>query len=123
VETSPLLLAMLAAATVVVAVSGVVLTRSGSPFSSVVLNAHKLVDLALLVTVGVIVFRDARVAPLSRVGLVSTALVAGFQLVTLVSGGVVSALQSAPRGLTWLHRLVSWFALAMTLWWGVLFLA
>ena len=113
---------VLATAIVVVAASGVALTRSGRPFSAVALNVHKLVDLGVLVGVGTIVVRDSRVAPLSQVALTAVALVAGVQLLVLVTGGIVAALTSPPRWVTWAHRLVSWVALAVTAWWAVLFL-
>ena len=113
----------LAAAALVVVASGVMMTRSGPPYSPLVLNVHKLVDLAALVAIGVLVARDAGVAPLSRVAVVAIGVVAALQLVTLVTGGLTSALASQPRSLTWAHRLVSWLALAVTAWWAVLFLA
>jgi hypothetical protein len=40
-----------------------------------------------------------------------------------VSGGVVSAWASAPRWVVWSHRVFSWAALAVTIWWAVLFLS
>lgn len=119
---SPIFVALLGAM-LVVAVSGVALTRSGHPFSAILLNVHKLVDLVILVAVGTVVVRDAGVASLSSIAITATALVASLQLVALISGGVVSARESAPPWVTWTHRVASWIAVLITLWWGVLFLA
>ena len=113
---------VLATAIIVVAASGVALTRSGRPFSAVALNVHKLVDLGVLVGFGAIVVRDSRVAPLSQIALTAVALVGGIQLLVLITGGLTAALASPPRWVTWAHRLASWVALAVTVWWAVLFL-
>jgi hypothetical protein len=118
-SAGPIVLVLLA---VVIVTSGVMLTRSGRPLSGVLLNIHKLVDLALLAGIGVVVFRDAQVAPLSRVAILATVLVAAAQFLGLVSGGVTSAWTSAPHWVVWSHRILSWVALAVTIWWAVLFL-
>jgi hypothetical protein len=118
---SPIMLALVGAVFVVV-FSGLRLTRSGRPFSSGPLNLHKLVDLAVMVGIGAVVFRNVQVAPLSDVALTATGFVAALQLLTLLTGGMVAASKSAPSWITWAHRVLSWPALLMTVWWGVLFL-
>lgn len=113
---------LLLAALVVVGATGLLLAGAEHPFSRGWLSVHKLVDLGVLIGVGVLVARAAGVAPLSRVALTAVGAVAVLQLVTLVSGGVVAAVEPAPRWARWTHRVVSWIAMALTAWWAVLFL-
>ena len=113
----------LGAAAIIVIVSGISLTRDGKPFGTAVLSAHKVVALAAVIAIGVNVYDAARLGPLSRVALTATGLMAILNVTSFVSGGVVSAMDSAPRWVTWLHRIGSWVSLLITAWWAVLFLA
>lgn len=113
----------LGGAALIVIVSGISLTRGGKPFGTAVLSAHKVVALAAVVAIGVAVYDAARLGPLSRVALTATGIVAVLNLTSFVSGGVVSAMDAAPKWVTWLHRIGSWLTLLITAWWAVLFLS
>lgn len=98
----------LAVAAVVVLASGVWLTRAGRPHSGLLLNVHKLVDLAAVVVIGVAAYQAHRAAPLSAMEWSVLAAAAFFVIAAFASGGVVSAMQAPPVAVLWLHRVGSW---------------
>ncbi len=111
----------LALAAAVVFVSGVWMTRAGRPHSGLLLNVHKLVDLAAVVYMGIAFYRayqDARFTPATWMLLAAMALVA---MALFASGGVISAMGSAPVWVVRLHRVGSWIggALAAASVWAV----
>lgn len=120
--SSTVIVVGLAIAAIVVAASGLALTRSGRPFLTAALTLHKLVAFGAAIAIGVIVYDAAAVAPLSRVGATATAFVGAVIVGSFATGGVVSAMTSPPRWVTWAHRIGSWAALLIAAWWGVLFL-
>lgn len=112
----------LVAAAVIIAVTGLMLTRAGRPFSTALLTAHKLVALAAVIVIGVAVFQAAKLAPLSQVAVVATALVGVLAVVAFGTGGAISAIEAPAQAIVWAHRIGGWFAIALAAWWGVLFL-
>jgi hypothetical protein len=105
----------LAVATGIVAVSGVVMTRAGRPYSAVVLNVHKLIDLAAAAVVGVGVYRIHRQTGLPG-GVWALVISAGVLFIaTLATGGFLSASKSAPGWALRVHRVGSWVAAAALL--------
>lgn len=109
--------AVLLSATVIVIASGVWLTVSGRPFGTGLQNVHKLVALAGFVYLGVIVWQS-RNGSLSGVLLTLVVSTAVLALASLASGGVVSAMSDALKGVVWLHRVASWLSLGSGLWLG-----
>jgi hypothetical protein len=110
VSATALRLAVLALAGVTVFGSGLWLTRSGWPFSTLIVTIHKLVALAAVVFVGALTFQAVRAAPLS-LSEWAAVVTAGLACVAAIaSGGVVSALQEPPPAVRWAHRVVSWLA-------------
>ncbi|MHB9002660.1 MAG: hypothetical protein ACYC6C_01165 [Coriobacteriia bacterium] len=118
----PVAIPLLATAALVVALTGITLHRSGRPYRTEVLTAHKLVDLAAMVLLGWIVFDASQAARLSHIAWTATALTAALLGVSLIAGGAVSASDRAPGWVAWVHRVGSWLAVLMTAWWAVLFL-
>jgi len=113
---------VLSAAALIVLVTGVILTRSGRPFGSMLLNVHKLVDLAAVVALGVFIFRAARSAPLSAPEWTAIGLATALCVGTFATGGVTSARESVPPWVLWTHRVGSWIAVAATAWCALLVL-
>jgi len=97
-------------AAIVVIGTGVWLTRSGWPFGTVLLNTHKLIALAAVIFLGVLVYRAANVAPLSATDWAVVVAAGLLCAASFASGGVVSAIQSAPAWVSWVHRIGTWFA-------------
>ena len=114
-ETSVAALGLAAAAVVVVS-TGIFLTRAGRPFSTLLLNVHKLVDLAALIALGVLVSRVARSDPLSGAQWMGVGVAGALCVAALVTGGVVSANDSAPPWVVWTHRVGSWAAVLAASW-------
>jgi len=106
----------LAAAAVAVVSTGVFLTRAGGPFSTVLLNVHKLVDLAAVIVLGVFISRAARSGSLSGGQWMGLVLAGALFVASLVTGGVVSAKDSAPRWVVWTHRVGSWASVLAASW-------
>lgn len=113
---------LLGAAALVVVGSGVALARAGRPYKTALLSAHKLVAIAALVLIGVLVADAARLAPLSRVAVVATGVIAALNVASVVTGGVVSATRTSHAPLVWAHRLLGWIAVLVSAWWTLLFI-
>jgi hypothetical protein len=103
----------LVVAAVIVLASGIWLTRSGRPYGGLLLNVHKLVDLAAVVVIGIAVYQANRVAPLSPAEWLVIVGAALFVVASFASGGVISGVQSPPVAVLWLHRVGSWVAAAL----------
>ena len=99
-----------AGAAVVVLATGVWLTRSGWPFGAALLNVHKLIALVAIVILGVLVYHTARVAPLSTTDWAIVISAGALCVASFATGVVVSAMESAPTWVLWLHRVGTWFA-------------
>lgn len=97
----------------VVMVSGYLLTRRGRPYHPVLLNVHKLVDLAAVIVTGVMVYRAGQSSALSAAEWASAALTAAVFVALFASGGVVSATENPPAWVLWLHRLSPWAAVTL----------
>jgi hypothetical protein len=91
--------------------TGVSLTRSGWPYGPVMLNVHKLVALTAVVVLGVLVYRVTRVAPLSAADWAVVVSAGLLCLAGFASGGAVTAMESAPTWVLWVHRVGTWFAI------------
>lgn len=98
----------------VVVASGIWLTQAGRPYGGLLINVHKLVDLAVVVVIGIAAYQASKAASLSggMWTLLGVAIVA--VVVALVSGGVVSGMKDAPASALWIHRVGSWLAVALT---------
>ena len=94
--------------------TGYGLSRAGRPYGALLLNAHKLVGLAMLVF---IVWRSIalhRAAALAS-GLWIVASLAALALVVLLgTGGVLSAAASPPAVVRWLHKVVPYVAVVLS---------
>lgn len=106
---------LLAAAALVVFASGFWLTRAGPPYGAALVNAHKLVDLMALVLLGVLLYKANGAAALSSVQWGLAASTAVLAIVTLATGGVVSAMAEPAPWVLWAHRVVPFPAGVMAL--------
>ena len=82
--------------------SGFWLTKSGKPYSALLLNVHKLVSLAALALLVIAVIRSNQAASLSTLELTAAVVGGALFLGAIVSGGLAS-----------LDRPVSWVVLVM----------
>ena len=95
----------LAAAAVIIYVTGVWLTRSGRPFNAVLLTVHKLLSLAFLIFFGVLVYNASPLTFFDWTFVVSAAVLS---IVSFTSGGVLTVLEKAPSWAIWSHRIGVW---------------
>lgn len=98
------------AAAIVVLGTGVWLTRLGWPYDAAILNIHKLVALAVVVVLGILVYRAACAAPLAPGDWAMVVSAGLLCVISFASGGVASAMESTPGWVLWVHRISSWVA-------------
>ena len=84
------------------------LTRTGKPYSGLILTVHKL---AALVILALLVVRAARTAPLDAVVWIASLSGAVFFVVAIISGGLLSTDKTLPRAVKALHRVSPFLAL------------
>jgi len=93
------------ASIVVIFGTGVVLTRNGYPFETLLVTVHKLLSLAVVISVGVIVFRSLPISATDNVLYILTMILC---LLAIITGGLASAFEFIPAAATWFHRIGSW---------------
>lgn len=99
---------------VVVFGSGVFLTRSGRPYSTLVLTPHKLLSLAALAYLVVTMVQVNRVAALSAAQVWAGVVTGLFLLGTIATGGILSTDRPAPRAVLILHRVTPFLTVLAT---------
>jgi len=97
----------------VVLASGFRLSRLGAPYGSALLNAHKLVDLAAVIVVGVAIYRRNLAAALSTLEWIIVGLAGLFVLATFATGGVASGAKSPPPWVVTIHKITPYPAVAL----------
>jgi hypothetical protein len=102
-----------AAAFAVVLATGFWLARRGRPYGTLLLTVHKLLCVGILVFLGAIAFAtDHDTALEAGVWLVVSLAAVAF-VVTIASGGVVSAMESPPPIVSVLHKVAPYAALLL----------
>jgi hypothetical protein len=99
-------------------ISGFWLSRSGKPFSVIILTIHKLISLAAAVLLGIVIYRINQVVPLRTIELAAGVVTGLFFLDAVVSGGLLSIGKPMPAVILTMHRITPYltvFAGAVTL--------
>lgn len=95
-------------------VTGFWLTRSGKPYSGVLLNVHKLIALAAVVLFVIVLYRTNRATPLSAIEWVAgVAAVLSF-VGLFVTGALVSIDKPMPAIVARLHHILPYLAVLAT---------
>ena len=90
----------------IVFIAGIRLTRSGKPYSGLLLNVHKLISLAGVVLLALVIRQASRDGTLSPTELALSA-VSGLLLAgTIVTGGLVSIDRPMPQAVLIAHRIL-----------------
>ena len=93
---------------------GVLLTRSGKPYSVVMLALHKIISLLTVVLIGMTVYNLRRDVGLIAVE-VGAIIVTGLLFVlTIATGGLLSTDKPAHAAITIVHRVVPFLAVLFT---------
>ncbi len=85
--------------------SGIWLSRSGKPYSGIVLTIHKLISLAALVFLGISMYQMNQAAGLSTPELAAGVVSGLFFVDAIVSGGLLSMDKPMPAAISVMHRI------------------
>lgn len=93
---------------------GFILSRTGKPYSTLLFNVHKFIGLGLGVFL-IVTFNQIHTAvPLSPAEIAVLVVTALLFAVTIVAGGLLDALESAPLAFTVLHHWLPYFTAVST---------
>jgi hypothetical protein len=95
-------------------VSGIWLTRAGRPFNGILLTVHKIISLLTVVLIGLTLARLRQGIGLSAVEIAVVAFCGLLWLLTIASGGWVSADRVVPAFLTAAHRVLPFLTVLAT---------
>ena len=89
----------------IVFVSGVWLTRSGKPYSGILLTIHKLISLAGVVLLALVFRQGSRAGRLSPTEVAAIAVTGLLLVATIVTGALVSTDKPMPQAVLMAHRI------------------
>lgn len=99
--------------------TGFIVSRSGKPYSTLLLTLHKLISLGALVYLAIAVIKAARIAPADPTRLVVIILSAVLFIALFATGGMISAMKAPPRAILIVHHLLPYLLAVSTV--GTLF--
>jgi hypothetical protein len=99
---------------VFVFLSGLVLSRSGVPYSSAVLTIHKLIALGVLVFLVVSAYRKHQAVPLQALDLAIVAITVLLFVATIATGGALSTGKAMPAAVLRLHQITPFLTVVGT---------
>ena len=98
----------------VLLLSGFWLSRSGKPYSGIILTVHKLISLAAVIWLGITVRRINQAGALSATGLLAAIVSGLFFLGTMVTGGLLSIGKPMPAIVLRLHQITPYLTVLST---------
>jgi hypothetical protein len=90
------------------------LNRTGKPYSTGLLNLHKLIGLAAGVFLGVSVYRMANASPVNTLDTVAIVVTVLFFLSLVITGGLLSIDKPMPQVVSLIHKSVPYLTVAST---------
>ncbi len=94
--------------------SGIWLSRSGKPYSVIILAIHKLISLAAAVFLVMTIYRMNQVAKLSAVELIAVVVTGLFFLGAVISGGLLSTGKPMPAAILRIHQITPFLTVLST---------
>ena len=94
--------------------SGYWLSRTGKPYSTIILTIHKLISLAAVILLGITVRRINQAGALSGVELLAAIVTGLFFLGTMVTGGLLSIDKAMPAIVLKLHQVTPYLTVLST---------
>jgi len=94
--------------------SGIWLSRSGKPYSVIILTIHKLISLAAAVFLVMTVYRIHQVAPLSPVEITAVVVTGLLFLSLIISGGLLSTGKPMPAVILTMHQITPFLTVLST---------
>ena len=94
--------------------SGFWLSRSGKPYSSLILNVHKLIALAAVVFLVMTVIRMNQAGKMSTAEVIASVITGLLFLIAIISGGLASIDKSWPAAITTVHHILPYVIVLST---------
>ena len=94
--------------------SGIWLSRSGKPYSVIILAIHKLISLAAGVFLVMAIYQINQAAKLSAVELIAVVVTGLFFLGTIVTGGLLSTGKPMPAAILRMHQITPFLTVLST---------
>ena len=94
--------------------SGIWVSLTGKPYSTLSFTVHKLVGLALGVLLGVIVYQTNQSASLGAVQIAAIVVTVLLFVATVAAGGVLSVVEEVPAVALRLHQIIPILAVLST---------
>ena len=94
--------------------SGLWLSHSGKPYSTLLFNAHKLIGFGLFVFLAINVYRVNQAAPLTALQLIACLIAALFFFAAIITGGLVSIGKVMPTAVSLMHKLFPYLTVLST---------
>jgi len=98
----------------VIFLTGIRLTRSGKPYSMIVLTIHKLISLAAVVLLAITMYQVNQVAKLGAIDLAAGVVTGLFFLGTMATGGLLSLDKPMPAVILRLHQITPFLTVLST---------
>lgn len=95
-------------------ISGFWLSRSGKPYSGIILTIHKLISLAAIVLLGITIYRVNQAARLSAIEPLAAVVTGLFFLGTMITGGLLSTDKAMPAIVLRLHQITPYLTVLST---------
>lgn len=93
---------------IIVFATGYLISRSGKPYSTALLTIHKLIPVAFTVLAVINALKMYRSGALSHSTAVLLFAAAAFLILSIATGGIISAVSAPPRIVERLHSWGSW---------------
>ncbi|NOH13582.1 MAG: hypothetical protein HND51_18240 [Chloroflexi bacterium] len=111
---TPIKLAGISIAFLVIFFFGFWLSRSGKPYNAILFNFHKLIALATLIFLGISVYRINLATPLGTATVALAVLTGAVFLGTMVTGGLLNLDTPMPAALTVVHHIAPYLTVLAT---------
>ena len=94
--------------------SGFWLTRSGRPYSTIVVTIHKLISVGAFVFLAISLYQINRGVPLSGAEVAAGVITTLFFFGTIATGAMLTAERPMPAIVLWLHRITPFLTVVAT---------
>jgi hypothetical protein len=88
--------------------SGFWLSKSGRPFNAGILTIHKLISIGAVVFLAITIYKVNKASSLTTIDIISVVVTGVFFLITIITGGLVSALKTTPMAILRVHQITPW---------------
>jgi hypothetical protein len=94
--------------------SGFWLSKSGRPFNTGILTIHKLISIGAVVFLAITIYQVNKASSLTTIDIIAVVVTGVFILITIITGGLVSALKTTPIAILRVHQITPWLTTLST---------